>query len=446
MPQQPDIPALEPVRIGRMFGARRARRPEALDVARTRLRRLDVVDIWIATTVDRWLDRIADALPEAWSRQEAAGEQSGMRGTAPVARFVAIGIVATLVLLLLAGASGALIPAAGATWWIGAIVHPSDPVDAVPVPLLTDPEALAIVAAAFLTPLFCAQQIKAIGFHVQDTRRNMAYSGLEPKNVPFVLQCITHANQDFTRLGRPLTSLVNLLLAAVTSTGLYLLVSRYGLMASWKPAGRPAKLWSHMAYAGWWANGSVHPVLAAALVIVGTYLFYYLFKQLRMGVIFAVFAHRTREFFGTTPNLRFNADGYWGLRTLRAFMWFTYMSALTDFLAALGMFTSWMPFNWWSVIALYCVMTTNLAVVFYPSIVARNSIISARRNYIRKISTEPGNDTCVQQIAEDSDAGRVQQIWDAPNLPFRVRSAFSAVTLYLLVPIILLVVGAVLKT
>jgi hypothetical protein len=357
----------------------------------------------------------------------------------PKVRFMLVGLAAVTVTLALATNSRVLVSEHGIQPAVSLLLHSSSRVGRVALALLQDPAGILVVLIALLTPIFCSQQVWAIGEFVQMNERNVQSLSLTLAEQAAVDAAANTANAQFGLLGRRSVSLPLFATAGLGALGLYVLIVANGLMASWNSTSLTSSEWRRDVYGGWWANWSRHPSLAVALWCLATYMIYFLFKQLSMGLIFAVFAHKAAKIgFGVTPNLDYNSDGFRGLRTLRRFMLWTYGSSLAHFAAVLCVFVVWLPFSQWTFFVSIAVMTTNALVVIYPSLVAHNSALAAKVTFVDRIY----QDTSLTQ-AEKGE--KIEKVWSTPALPFRTRSTLTAVTIYFLVPLILALVSAALK-
>jgi hypothetical protein len=239
-------------------------------------------------------------------------------------------------------------------------------------------------------------------------------------------------------IGRRIFSFGLLLVSAGLAIGLYALVCAQGTLRSWNGSTASGKDWGRVVYSGWWANFHERPWCGVIVMALGTYMVYFLNKQILMGAVFAFFAGSAlRKNFGVAPNLRLNTDGYWGLRPLRQFMQWTYIFTMSHFLLTIGFFAVWLPFTEWTVLVILLVMLVNLIVVLYPSSVAMRAAIEAKKTFVAQFADKQSLDAAEQEL--------VQRTWSLPNLPFNLRSAFSAATLYVLVPIVLALVSGLIK-
>src|SRR5262249_52093407 len=259
---------------------------------------------------------------------------------------------------------------------VGLIAYPPQQLGAVGVALLQDPPGLLLMLVALATPIFCAQQVLAIGEFVPMNERNLGDLAAQLK-VTEINALVSKANRHLSRVGSRMVSLGIFMVSAVTGLGVYNLIRMGGgIYRSWDPTHGNKQVWEKAAYAGWWANWEHHRLSALALCALSIYIFFFLFKQLAMGFIFAVFARSAAVLnFGVTPNMKVNIDGYWGLRSLRRFMQWTYVSTLAHFVSTLAVFVVWLPFSRWTIFLVIAVMVTNFVVVFYPSFIAYTSAV-----------------------------------------------------------------------
>lgn len=177
--------------------------------------------------------------------------------------------------------------------------------------------------------------------------------------------------------------------------------------------------------------------MAIAFWLVGGYFFYFLSKQLRMGLVFALYARRVMSLdFGVSPDMRTNTDGYWGLRLLRHFMQTTYSSTLGHFIMVLGILLFWLPLGGFTILIGLVVMVINASVVIYPSVIASAGSVQEKKKYVAFVARSG-------RSRADREA-MIDKVWATPNLPFHLRSTFTAAILYLLIPLLLAVVPAVL--
>jgi hypothetical protein len=362
---------------------------------------------------------------------------SFLRRTAPKVRFLLLGLGGLLTLLVLGGAQRALVGDPGTTAAIGLVFGTGHPARTVTLGFLQDPVGIVDVLVSLATPIFCAEQIDAIRAFVPANLRNLRHSN-RTLDEAALNAVIARANRQFAIIGSRTVSVL-LFAACVTVTiEIYALFPRGGVLASWlgpRINGRPA---AAVVYDGWWANASRHTLLAVALCVITVYLFYFLAKQIAMGVVFALFATRAAALdFGAIQDLRINSDGYWGLRNLRHFMMWTYGSTLSHFVATLGVFVIWLPFGQWTIMLIVVVMIVNCVVVIYPSVVAYKSSVAEKTAFANEVlasaATQKEKDTLVEKM------------WNRPHLPFRTASTFTAAFVYVLAPLSLALVSSLLK-
>jgi len=372
-----------------------------------------------------------------FGRTSAAAFFNLLRSLQPKIRILLVSSLFLVSILLLASLDNSLVGKEGTPSALGQMVHPAKIIDRVQVPLLQDPVGIIVILVAIATPVFCAEQVAAIREFVRMNERNIQYRASSIR-INEVNADVARANRQFEMVGSRLLSILFLILAAGSSLLLYSLFVRRGLFRSWNSTSASDVEWSRKTYEGWWANVHHHFFLAVALWSAGTYLFYFLAKQLAMGCVFAVFA-RSAMFheFGVAPDMSYNTDGYWGLRPLRRFMQWTYGSTLAHFVATLGVSIVWLPFAQWTVFLVIGVMMANCFVVIYPSSIAYNSAVREKARFVEHIRTS--------DLSWMDKEGTTEKIWTRPDLPFRTRSTLSALTLYLLVPLVLAVVSSLLS-
>jgi hypothetical protein len=248
---------------------------------------------------------------------------------------------------------------------------------------------------------------------------------------------VAKTNKKFEKLGRPGSSALVLGVSLAISFVVDLLLYRWGLFAGWNYTSLSDTTWRREVYKGWWANFPEHLPMAIVLWLLGGYLFYFLGKQLWMGFAFATYARQTMLLdFCVSPDMRTNTDGYLGLRPLRHFMQTTYGSTLGHFTMVLGILVVWLPFSVYTVLAVIAVLIINLLVVIYPSVIASSGAVIEKKQYVAYVARS-------SRPRADRDAV-IEKVWATPNLPFHLRSSFSAATLYLLIPLLLAVVSGLL--
>jgi hypothetical protein len=357
----------------------------------------------------------------------------------PSWRFCLLGLAVAFATLATAAASDVLVSADGVRPAVAQLMSPHHHIDRIGLSLLLDPSGLLIGTVALLTPLFCCQQIAAIRDFVPMNERNLRSLPFIPVDAARVNAAVATANRRFLFFGRRSVSAAMFAAAGLGSGTLYVLLVRNGLLTSWNFGALPREEWHERIYADWWANWHTHPVLGFVLWALGTYMFYFLLKQLTMGGIFAVFANNAAKVgFGVTPDLVYNSDGYRGLRTLRHFMLWTYGSSLAHFASVLALFVVWLPFSQITFFASVVVMIANALVVIYPSRIAYRSAIQTKAAYVRHLH----GDTTLSAAKKEA---AIEKVWSSPTLPFRTRSTLTAVTVYFLVPLLLAVISAFLR-
>ncbi|MEV0170466.1 hypothetical protein AB0I00_04970 [Streptomyces sp. NPDC050803] len=293
--------------------------------------------------------------------------------------------------------------------------------------LLQDPAGLIVLAVVLVTPVFCCQQVQAIADFVRMNEDNGAR--LTSERAEQHDELVDRTNKAFARLGGAGVSVVLLLAAAACAGSLYAFVHTNGLMANWNPTPLPDAVWRSEVYDGWWANWHRHPELALALCAAGTYAFYFLSKQLMMGVVFTQYLYRSWELgFGVTPNMEYDSDGYRGLRPLRRFMLWTYGSSLAHLTGLLVLFTVWLPAEAWMVFIVLAVMLVDMLVIVYPSSIGYHSALKVKQDHVKALYESA-------LASEERDAA-IAQVWSAPVLPVTTRKAATGIFLYLLAPAI----------
>jgi hypothetical protein len=304
------------------------------------------------------------------------------------------------------------------------------------LPLLQDPVGLIAIVMTLVAPILCCEQVQAIHGFNEMNERNITYR-VKLLDVCAINSRTAQANDQFRMLGSRTGSVLLLLLSALLSFVIDYLVRRWGLLASWDHTLLPRSIWRREVYAGWWANPHEHFPLAVVLWCLGVYFFYFLFKQLLMGGIFALFVHRVMPLnFGVAPNMTANSDGYWGLRQLRRFMQMTYASTLGHFIMILGILVVWLPFNAFTVLIVTAVIIINGLVVIYPSQIALDGALKEKMSFVEHVTQS-------RRSRAERDAV-IDKVWSTPSLPFKIRSTMTAGMLYLVIPLILALVSSLL--
>ncbi|MGW0336619.1 hypothetical protein ACWD0J_33050 [Streptomyces sp. NPDC003011] len=340
-----------------------------------------------------------------------------------------ISLVSGVTLLALAHADGVLGPPAdpGRRWALDHLFSDNADVGSVSLSLLQDPAGLIVLAVVLVTPVFCCQQVLAISHFVQMNEGNEGKLQRSSHQVRQLDGLVCQVNAWFRWLGRVDVSVVIMSVMAIGTARLYAFVNDHGLMETWNPTQLPDTVWRSKVYAGWWANWDTHRELALALCAAGTYAFYFLAKQLAMGVIFTVYLHRSKALkFGVTPNMRFNSDGFQGLRPLRQFMLWTYGSALAHLIGLLVLFTVWLPAEPWMVFIVLVVMLVDMLVIVYPSSIGYHSALAVKKTHVATLYES--------SLPSDERDAAIAQVWSDPVLPVTTRKAMTGIILYLLVP------------
>jgi hypothetical protein len=348
----------------------------------------------------------------------------------PRTRFVLIGLGAAVVLLILAYLDRGLTNPKGVRTTIGVIVNPASRPAQVSLALLQDPVGLVAVAVTLLTPVLFAEQVTAIQEFNPANEGNIGYRA-DSLECEQITEQIERANNRFRRIGGGAGSVLVLLLSAACSSVVNYLINRWGLFPSWNKTDLPNDTWARRVYAGWWANPHSHVVLAIGLGCLGWYFFYFVIKQVYMGICFAVYMHEIAQWkFGLCPNLSANTDGFWGMRPARRFMQATYSSALGHTIMVVGVLAVWLPFNAFTVYILALLLAINILVVIYPSAVGYASAYREKIYFVDHILSLHDQPTA-------ADAALIERVWGTRTLPFRVGSGLGAVTIYLLFPLLL---------
>ncbi|MDH6498585.1 hypothetical protein [Streptomyces sp. SAI-149] len=358
----------------------------------------------------------------------------------PKTKFLLISLFASMTLLGLAEAGDVLVaPTDGdarpaLAYLFSDHARPS----AVSLPLLQDPAGLIVLAVVFVTPIFYCQQVRAIADFVPMNERNGGAAHLSARQIQQHNRLVARTNRSFTTLGRRGVSVAIMTVVAVGTVLLFAFVNAYGLMETWNSTMLPDAVWRSEVYSGWWANLHTHPELALTLCASGTYAFYFLTKQLAMGVVFTIYLKRSAALgFGVTPNMTFDSDGFRGLRTLRQFMLWTYGSALAHMIGLLALSLVWLPASPWMLFVVVGVMVVDTVVIIYPSSIGYHSALAVKESYVRSLRP-------TELSSADRDAA-IAQVWSVPVLPVATRKAITGLTLYLLVPAVVALVPEVIQ-
>ncbi|MEU6226957.1 hypothetical protein [Streptomyces sp. NPDC047042] len=339
-----------------------------------------------------------------------------------------LGLAGAVTLLILAGVGGVLgaRPEAGRRWALSYLFTDHAELGGVSLSLLQDPAGLVVLVVVFVTPVFCCQQVLAIGDFVQMNVRNGGAEKLSDGQVSQHNRLVRRTNKWLAALGRRDLSAAIVVAMATATFFLYGLVNTHGLMETWNPTELPDPVWRSAVYDGWWANRHTHPELAVALCAAGTYAFYFLTKQLVMGVVFTIYLYRSEAIgFGVTPNMKFDSDGFRGLRPLRQFMLWTYGSAVAHLIGLLVLFMVWLSAASWMVFVVLVVMVVDILVIVYPSSIGYHSALVVKQDHVKML---------YQTLPEGARESAITQVWSVPVLPVTTRKAMTGITLYLLVP------------
>ncbi|WP_217455838.1 hypothetical protein [Streptomyces sp. BV286] len=402
------LKALEPQLIGRVF---RASEPADIRASMCRLRRMP-----------RLVRKVVRPLWRLWIHLS----YWPLRAKTKV---LLVSFVFSVTLLILAHAGGVLGPPAGPDrrWALDYVFSDNADLGGVSLSLLQDPAGLIVLAVVFITPVFCCQQVLAISDFVQMNERNAADVERTEDEIRQLNDLVRKTNWWFRVLGGREVSAAIAVAMGIGTAALYGFVNAHGLMETWNPTSLPDQVWRSEVYAGWWANWHAHRELAVALCLAGTYAFYFLAKQLVMGVVFTAYLHRSEALdFGVTPNMRFDSDGYQGLRPLRQFMLWTYGSALAHLIGLLVLFTVWLPAEPWMVFIVLGVMLVDMLVIVYPSSIGYHSALTVKQDHVKSLYE-------MNLPSEECDAA-IARVWADPVLPVTTRKAMTGIILYLLVP------------
>jgi hypothetical protein len=379
-----------------------------------------------------------DASSIGWLFQKRAA--GGLIPEKPAARFALLGAMALFTTLVLATLSHALVGRQGEISPFTVLVHGDQALPrAMTLNLMQDPVGMAVVVIALATPIFLAVQADAINELMPMIERNAAASGINIQNEADVNEVVTRANQRLSWIGSWWYSSLVALIAITGAVVLYYHLRHDGLLTNWNTTDASSAQWKRAVYDGWWANLSQHRVMAVGLTALGAYMFYFLLKQLTMGFVFALFGREVNALgFGVVPSLEFNSDGRHGLRNLRKFMRWTYGSSVAHFALLLGVFFVWLPASPATYLFSTLVFLTNATVVIYPSVIAHRTAVTTKIAFTKQIL----NNQC---LTREERCTLIDAAWSAPSFPFRTSSSFSALTLYLFLPLILAVVSAILS-
>ncbi|WP_405821573.1 hypothetical protein OG241_36560 [Streptomyces sp. NBC_01390] len=376
----------------------------------------------------RWVMRRLRTLPPARRRVVRRRIRLLYWPLTAKAKIRLLGLACSLTLLILVGAGGVLgAPADTDTRWALDYLFSDDAqLSGVSLSLLQDPAGIIVLAVVFVTPVFCVQQVQAIGDFVQMNVRNGGAERLTKGQVRRLNLLADRTNWWLMLLGRRDLSAALMAAMATATYFLYGLVNTHGLLETWNPTELPDSVWRSKVYDGWWANQHTHPELAVGLCAAGTYAFYFLAKQLVMGVVFTVYLYRSEAIgFGVTPNMKFDSDGFRGLRPLRQFMLWTYGSAVAHLIGLLVLFMVWLSAASWMVFVVMVVMVVDTLVIVYPSSIGYHSALVVKQDHVKLL---------YRTLPEGERDAAIAQVWAVSVLPVTTRKVKTGIALYLLVP------------
>lgn len=350
--------------------------------------------------------------------------------TKPRTRFLLIGLAAAALVVILAFIDKGLTNPKGVRPAIGLIINPARSPARVSLALLQDPVGLIAIVVPLLTPILFAVQVTAIQQFNPANERNITYRAGSLKYEK-INQQVKKTNERFRRIGSGPGSFLVLLPSAAFSGLVSYLINRWGLFPSWNKTKLTNTAWQNRVYAGWWANPHSHLVLAIALGSLGCYFFYVVIKQVYMGVCFAIYLVQVVDYdFGLCANLSANTDGFWGMLPARRFMQATYSSALGHTIMVVGILVVWLPFNAFTVYVLALLLAINILVVIYPSVVGYAAAYREKTCFVDHILGGHAAPTA-------EDTALIERVWEMRTLPFRIGSGLTAITIYLLFPLLL---------
>jgi hypothetical protein len=360
----------------------------------------------------------------------------GLEKFRPRNRFLLVGVAWIIVILAVGLCDHALVAPPGVPTVIQVLINPQNPPHKISLALLQDPIAIIAISMTLATPILCAEQVRAIKIFNAMNENNIAYR-MHRLDIFAINEHVAKANKKFEMLGRSGASGLLLGVSLSVSFVVDLLLYQWGLFAGWNYTSLSDTTWRQEVYKGWWANFPEHLPMAIVFWLLGGYLFYFVGKQLWMGFAFATYARQAMLLdFCVSPNMRTDTDGYLGLRPLRHFMQTTYGSTLGHFTMVLGILVVWLPFSVYTVLAVIAVLIINLLVVIYPSVIASSGAVIEKKQYVAYVARS-------SRPQADRDAV-IEKVWATPNLPFHLRSSFTAATLYVLIPLLLAVVSRLL--
>jgi hypothetical protein len=356
-----------------------------------------------------------------------------LRRLTPRTRFVLIGLAVAVLFLCLAALDHALTNPRGVRTAIGLIVNPEPRPERVSLAFLQDPVGLITIVMTLLTPVLFTVQVSAIQRFNPRNEGNIAYRA-GSLDCGKINRQVKWVNDRFRLIGSRPGSFLVLLLSAVLSFLINYLIDRWGMFPGWNQTDLTNDAWGRLVYQGWWANPHSHLILAIALWSLGCYFFYFIIKQVTMGAYFALYMHRvTPRQFGVCPNLSANTDGFWGLLPVRRFMQATYSSALGHTIMVLGILVVWLPFSAFTVYMLTLLIAINALVVVYPSMVGYAGAYNEKVLFTAHVLEG-------HQEPTTEEAAVIERVWGSQTLPFRAGSTLTAVTVYLLFPLLLALV------
>lgn len=351
----------------------------------------------------------------------------------PAQRVAGLSLAYILLLIVVTSIEDTLFPHGANALGVALLNHPWSPTQMLSFSLLEDPVSILAITAAFLTPFICLRQAEAMAEMIAVHRENIHYR-IADFNWRPVHDVTERANRRFGSIGTRLGSLVCLAVAASLVLPLLNLVRTQGLLYNFRPEAITQSQWHEVVLGGWWSNSlGSHPLSALMIDLAGVVLYYFVVKQLALGLVFVNWIKGiTAAGFGTFENLAFNSDGYWGMRVIRRLFQWTYASALLHLGLSLLVIALWLPLRPVTVVVALIITVADALFVVYPTMTTLRGVALERRMYVQHLRTKRNGDK----------EKAIEAVWKRPMLPFRLRASVSAALVYFLLPTAVVILGS----
>lgn len=368
-----------------------------------------------------------------------------------------LGLLVCFAFVLVTGIEESIRPVRGTNFW--SVIFGSDVHQALAVPGLQDAVAWTIVLVAAAGPLYLARTCR-LSFRLFEA---FSFDGISEAQSKSVGQAFARFNASIKVAG---SRFVSGSLSVGCAASAFVLVRYLERLGPWRgvlervpvSGGSQATRVSALTH-DWWLNAHRHPVTAWTFGLIVSFYLFTAVKQLILGGALLLLVYRVRSVRLEVPIDERDTDGHHGLRRIRQVLFLVVAEALSYLVTSSAVLFIWIGAHPFTVALGATFALLALLSLATPMFLLTEAIERGKRrqltyisNHLRQIEQNIPKAIGLLDTKTDGDVPALEYwrwlrerqaaIHDIPSSGFRYREFIYSATTMLIVPALLLVVGA----